>query len=46
MSHQQVAEQNWHCDQKCDKQDIGSWGVKENSLVEGGFEIKLSNQLE
>ena len=42
-TNQKVGEQNRHGDQKCNKQDIGSWIVEEISPVEGVLKIKLAN---
>ena len=42
-TNQEVAEQNWHSNQKNDEEDIGSWAVEKSALVEDCFKIKLSS---
>ena len=42
-TNQEVAEQNWHSNQKNDKEDICSWTVEKSALVEDRFKIKLSS---
>ena len=40
-TNQEVGEQNWHGDQKCNEQDVAGWSVEEISFIEGVLKIKL-----